>query len=567
MTTAPRFRTFLRDSQGAVTVFFVILFPLLLLIGGLATDVTMLNAQKRYVQSQADLAAQSAARHLPDAAAVRGVARSVVARNARYGEIVLADADILLGSYDPGDGTFAPHPNQSNPVGSNAVQVVVPSPFRPVLLRPVLQDENITIRRAAVAVQNDIIVFSLRNSLLGVNTQASVLDPLLQNVLGLRLATHVAGYRGLADARVGLNNLLGLGAEALNLGIDAGVVTFNDVLNAPIRLSSLLGLDPLGSLLTPSGAGSAPATLLLGDLLKLSPGLAEAHIGDVLPDISVNALDLVTAMLGLAGAKLPDDERLEIGLGLNLGPLANLDLTVGLLSQPVTVVARMSDSPLPAATIEQADVEISADVVDLGAAGLPTLIGLDLDLGAIRARAEPNALHCNATGGQTLAEFTVTPSLADLGLSARVLQSRVDSHISAALRGLVSITIESHQAGRNLVGTPQRVAISHQQFQTGEGVTVGLTSLFGPLRDAVRQLINGLEIKVTLLGGLLGPLLNILLNSVLGIITNLVLVPVLSLLAGALDGIVMGLLQILGVQILPAELVVHDFSCAGKLAL
>lgn len=562
---------FIHDTQGAIAVLVLLLFPLLALIGGLATDVTMLNAQKRYVQSQADLAAQSAARYLPDVAKVRTTARQVVLRNPRYGLTTLTDADIQLGSYDRATGLFTPNPNQVNPTGSTAVRVLVSSEFDPVLLKPLLADENLTIRRKAVGTQSDIIVFSLRNSILSVDTSASVLDPLLRNILGVELSAAVVGYRGLANAEVSLNNLLGLGRNALDLGTSAGVLTFNDVLNAPIQLTSVLGMDPLGLLLTRRGTPSAPASLGLGSLLLLSPGLANAKIGDVLPDINVSAFDLVTAMLGLAGARVPDAHRVNVGQGLNLGPLANTSLTVGVLSQPVIVAARMSDRPLPSATIEQANVALTADVLDLSVAALPKLIGLNLSLGAIRAEAVPVSLNCAATGGQTLASFTVTPSLASLSVQMGVLKTTAETNDVISrnpalwlLRGLVQISIDSDASTpQTLLGTPQTVTITANQFTNRQAVVVSTNGLLVPLSASLSSVISSLKVRLVVLGGVTG--LDSLLSTFLTMATNLVLTPLKATLAPMADGIATGVLRILGVRVLPAELVLHDVSCGGKL--
>ncbi|MDQ2065352.1 pilus assembly protein TadG-related protein [Xinfangfangia sp. CPCC 101601] len=566
-----RFRQFMQDSQGAIAVLVLLLFPVLMLVGGLATDISLGNAQKRYVQSQADLAAQSAARYLPDAAKVRERARSVVRANDRYGTITLSDADIVLGSYNRSTREFTPHPNQANPVGSSAVRVQVPSPFRPLLLSPILQDEDLTVRRAAVGVRNDVIVYTLRNSLLSVDTSASILDPLLRNVLGVELAAHVAGYRGLADLEVSVNDLLGLGESVLSAEANVGLVTFNDVLNAPIQLNSLLGLQPLGGALTQRSAGSAPTTLRLLNILHLSPGLAHAQVGDILPDVKINAFDLVTAMLGLAGAQVPDQHRVNVGLGLNLSPLANAALSVGVLSQPVTVVARLTDSPLPSATIEQANVGLRADVLDMNRVGLPKLIELKLALSAIRATAQPTAFNCMATGNQGLADFTVTPSLAGLTLQLEVLKSPDESDemfegniLTWALTGLAQIGVDSGVSSpQTLVADPQAVRITANQFAARQPVVVSMTSLLAPLASSITSAVTNLRLRIVLLGGVTG--LDAVISSAVNLLSPVILAPLRLLLSPLLNGITSGLLRSLGVRVLPAELVLQDYSCGGAL--
>ena len=178
----------------------------------------------------------------------------MVAANAVYGEIALENRDILLGSFSR-DGGFIPHPNQANPVGASAVMVVVPSPFRATLLRPVLRDEDVVIRRSAVAGKKGVIVFTLRNRLLGVNTRESILDPVLSG-LGIGLNVSVLSCEGLANTRVKVEDLLSL----ISLGTAAEAFTFNDVLHLPVTSPQLFSaLSAAGGL--PPGAvppGLAP---------------------------------------------------------------------------------------------------------------------------------------------------------------------------------------------------------------------------------------------------------------------------------------------------------------------
>ncbi|MDZ4394201.1 pilus assembly protein TadG-related protein, partial [Cypionkella sp.] len=405
-----RAKAFRRQTNGSISAFFAIIFPVLLLIGGLATDVTLLNAQKRYVQSQADLAAQSAARYLPDVTKTRSVARAVVSANAGYGNITIADTDILFGSYTNAGG-FIAAANQNNPTGATAVKVTVPSPFQPLLLAPILSDENMTIRRSAVGQQQSVIVFTLRNRLLSVNTRRSTLDAVL-GPLGLGLTANALSYEGLANTRVKVDDLLGLAT----IGLATDTLTFDDVLNLPVTMPSLLGgLVGLGGL-PPSavpGSGVASDTVTLGEILAMSPTLLDLKVGDVLPDVSLNAFDLLMAFAGLASGPT---ERLSVTTGLDLSPLASVALQLGLIRPPVTAMGVIGDAVPVSAHVAQVEASLSANIVS----GLAR-VNLDLALGDARATAL--SVNCMAINpSDTLAVFEVATAPATIGLDLQLLQ-------------------------------------------------------------------------------------------------------------------------------------------------
>ncbi|NGM45974.1 hypothetical protein G5B31_10515 [Rhodobacter sp. SGA-6-6] len=536
---AARLEHFLRDTAGAISTLVVMLFPLLLVIGGLATDVSLLNAQKRYVQSQADLAAQSAARYLPDAAKARDVARGVVARNTRYGAIALADADIEIGSYDAETGAFR------KDQGASAVRVVVPSPFDPILLASILPDKDLTIRRSAVGTQQATVVFTLRNRLLGLDTRRSVLDGVL-GPLGLGLTTNVLGYEGLANTRVKVDELLGLAT----LGLATEALTFDDVLDLPIAiprlLGGLVGLGKLPPAAVPTGAGVGP-TVTLDEILAMSPGLARLKVGDVLPDLSLNALDLLTAFAGLAAQPA---QRIGVTTGLDLGPLANVTLDLGLIRPPVTAIGLIGDQPPPQAKVAQTDVSLRANALNL--------IRVTLGLQLAEATATALSLNCGAAAASdTLASFQVSTAPATLALRVRLLQ-------------LVNGTaIERDAAPVPVAGVERQVDIRLDQFRqpvaianpiSVSGVTGSLSNVLSSLRSDVnshRPDCGPLGLGC-LVGSLLGNLLNLvngLVNSLTGLIANTL----------QLDNIAQNLLDALGIRVAQADLILDDYSCQARL--
>ena len=535
----------------------MIIFPLLLLIGGLATDTSLLNAQKRYVQSQADLAALSATRQLPDVSAVRDAARVVVAKNARYGEILLEDGDIRIGRYDRNTGAFIPAANQAAPEFASAVQVVVRSPFRPLLLGPVLSDDNITITRAAVGVQKGIISFSLRNRLLSLYTDRGILGRVL-GPLGLGLNAEVLGYMGLATTKISLNNLLGLIADT-DVGLD--VMSFNDLLNLQVgRLDLLNNLVQLGGLanldINPTAVGTG--SLTMGQIIGASPTLLGLRAGDILPDIELNVFDLVMAMAGL---KAKPTERVSVGLPISLPPLAQASVTLGLIRPPVTGVGYIDDVPPPKAEVSQLSAGVTARILSSGDTDLLRLV---VNLEAATANAVPLTLNCNATQpGDQLASFRVETSALKLGLLVGLLDSRTE---------VDPATINSTPLG----GGTRTVPVTLAQFRNNEAVAVPnpltLSGLVRDLGDFLRGTRDNLNSKRTECSGLmvlLCPLVN-LINAALS-----VLLTVLSAVADGLawllsaigvDRILELVLDLLGIGVAQADLILNSYSCEQVLA-
>lgn len=464
-------RAVLRDESGAVLTYFVILLPLMLLMGGFATDVSMINAQKRYTQSQADLAAQSAARHLPDPIAVRAAARRVVAANPKFGDLTLADSDILLGHFTYETG-FTPLSNQVSGAGATAVRVAVSSPFRPILLAPVMTDDDITIRRSAVGNRqgSGSAVFVLRNRLLGVNTKNSmVLDSIL-GPLGLGLTTNLLSYEGLANLRLKGDDILGL----LSLGVAAEAVDFNDVLSVPVAIPKVLqGLKSKGFL--PAAAGpwgpAIPGTVTFAEILGMDPGLM-VHAGDILPDIDVSALEILTTMAALAAR---EDERIGLNVGLNLAPLANVDLDLGLIRPPVRVYAETDDDPAKIAAVEQLDLSVGAEVMPI--LGMAPLLKLEAALEVGGAEAQVTSIDCSQADPQVTFRVTTYPAAIDikLGLLDILEQNTPRALDPIRLAGTVqTITIAASSL-------PKAVPVNNELKLSG--ITGGLSSVLQRLKS------------------------------------------------------------------------------------
>lgn len=514
-----------------MAILLLLLIPAILLIGGIGTDICLVNAQKKYVQSQSDLAAQSAARVLPDLALARQTAQDVVSANGAYGTVTLARSDVIFGSYS--SGVFIPAANQNSSGGVNAVKVVVPSPYTPLLLRPVMASD-LTVTRSAIATQRAAIAFSLRNSLLTLNTSASILDSVLRGLLGVDVSAAVLDASGVLGLGVDVNKLLGL----LSLDVAGQVLDYRDILNLGIGTPLVVqALSTLGVL--PAGTTSVSGgTLSLGSLLNLSPSALDVEIGQILPNLSLNAFDLLMATASLNGSL--GNGLVSVPLSLGIPYVLDVNLSLGIVHSAVMAAGFIDDIPPLTATVSQLSLKLQAELL--------SYIKLDIGLAGAQATATATSLNCAARApSDTLATFDVqtAPVVLDLSLTVPGIlngSTASDSDSISLFGGLQRVAVPLGSLGESvMLETPIRIS----------GLTSFVSGLLGNLSSSLRTDRN----QCGLLG--LGCLLD-LVNSVISGLT--------SLISGTfLDSLVDDLLNALGIEIAPAELVVSDYSCSSQL--
>lgn len=557
-----RLRCFCRDSAGAVTLFFLLLVPVLLLVGGLATDAVLMNAQKRHVQAQADLAAESAVRLLPDYARARATAQAVVNGNASYGRITLATQNVQFGTM-AANGDFVLNANQANPTGASVVKVTVPSPFAPILLRPVLADNALVIQRSAYAGSRALAVFTLRNRLLRVDSRQSLLNPVFSG-LGLAFTVTALDYTGLASARVKLDQLLGLA----KMGVGVAALSFDDVLDLPVTVPVLLsGLVSQGAL----PAAAMPKTTYTGrsvtfrEIMAVSPSLLKAKIGDVLPNVTVNGFDTLLLLLGLSSQPTA---RVSAATGLDLSPLVSVNASLGMVRPAVVAIGQPGDVPPPKAVVSQVSLTLGSTVLGETNAALLNISG-DVQVGT--ADATLVSLNCAAkAGSDTLAVFEMQTAPVELGLTVTMSDSR---------SGVAPTPLNRLK----IAGSKQQVSVRLDQLRKpvtkSNPISLATTSRnLADVLDGIRQDLSG-KTKACDPGllSLLCPLGNVLNGTVVALVTVLtgitknlawVLGPVEKAgVAGTQgsDRILQAVLDLFGISVAQSEVILDDYSCSSKL--
>ena len=151
---------------------------------------------------------------------------------------------------------------------------------------------------------------------------------------------------------------------------------------------------------------------------------------------------------------------------------------------------------------------------------------------------------------------------------------------SAAGLGLTATLLDERPATSSRTGAPvaiagstQTVSVTLGQYQSGEPIPVPnviqVSSLTNSLTNVLSALRGDLEAERSQCSGLLGillcPLLN-LVSNLLSVLSNLIS-SLTSLIANALllDGIVQAVLDILGIELAQAEIILDDYKCGSRL--
>ncbi len=444
---------FLAGTSGAISVGFIILLPGLLLIAGIAVDFAILNAQRKFVQSQADMAALTGIRNLSSRQDVLDTASETILSDVFFDMRAPRHDDILFGRFENYD--FVANADQNSLENVSAIWVRTASPADLVVLDRFFTDTTPVIRRAAIAQAKPAVDFTLSNCLASLN----LLNGMLQPILGAQLDVLCSGHGVRINA-----------AELLE------------------RMVLREALIPEGF-----GIGTGPLSgeaLSLGSFLYLSEGLRDLKVTSPLPPLQLNVADLVFGSAEVLGERIVDLE-----LTADLGSAGEVPLSLQ-ISEPRQVVlgAIPGDEDAVART---AQIRLEADAIRL----LNLLdVGLALDVAAAEARLSGDGEHCIGDPELRAAVFTPTrSSLLELDIDVSVL--------GVSLTGLLPRVTQLLSA----VGVEEEVTFTHEEVAAQETKTLEVSA--GDLVDnAVAMVSRRLALLVPNAGSLVDAVLQDLLG-------------------------------------------------------
>lgn len=407
-----RLRSRRRDERGAAAVMMAVgLTVVLVAIAAFSVDIGVQRTARRDMQALADLVALDLARQL-DGRTASGLAATMdteMARSLIRNEDTVGAAPAL--DWDLGEmvsGEFVEVTGSSVPT---AVRVTADTSVD-FAFAGVMGIASGDASRAAIAQSEESGCIRLGSYIASLKSaEGTLLNPLLNGLLGSNLNLTAVSYQGLAGANVSLLDLVEVG----NLGVGTvdELLALDNVSAASLFVAAANVLDTQGKLaeaniLRAITLAANTPTIAIGDLIQASPGDSAALGADV------NVLDLLT------GTALLINEGRAVNipnLGINLAPLANVVTTLTVV-EPARQTCKKEGGEARTAQIRlgiTATIPARTTSVNiLGIAGVSvaldaTNVSLSIDLG--QAIAKLLEVHCSETG----------PDYVRVGLSSSVV--------------------------------------------------------------------------------------------------------------------------------------------------
>jgi len=562
---------FLRARGGNLATMAALVAPVFLAVAAFCVDTGSLFLERRQLQSMADLAAVAGAASLSQAD--DAVLRQLQANG--------VDPLLMSGSYDPSivngktdnktrvwveKGNYFPDKSRAvenrfvaGGANPDAVRVRLARPGnlyfgQSFISRPALGATGMAATKAEAA-------FSIGSRLLSLNTDQSVLNGLLGGLLGTSLNLKLVDYNALAATDI---NLLGfLDKLAPKVGLTAG--TYDQLLNTDVSVGTLATV--LAEVVTNNPTAKAALGILGKDAVALATKLpvgkllglgsiADASLGSASNyNITANVLQLISAAAMLGG-----DHQLQLGTGLKLpGVLAfKLDVAVGEPAQktPFFTVGGAGTVVRTAQIRLLLTLEVGNDGLVSYLANVHVPIFIDVASG----EAELKSISCPQGPGSATVKLAVKPGLAgvylgdtDIDLMRNFSKTPVVRKTAIATVKLLVADIAELRGRVELpLGNPKQeiVTFTPADIAAKRIKTVGTNQLAGSLFVG---LVKGLDLEVVLIGFLPLPLPLSGLTQLLGTL--------LTPLGPAVDGLLFGVLDLLGVKIGQADVQVTGVLC------
>ncbi len=574
----PSWHTGRRQQRGAVAI--VAAFALLAALAAvvLAIEIGRMYSAHRELRKLASLSALDAARVVggcdsTSAAApedvIEGVNATLLQQGLSLEEIAALAPGVLLGQ-QTSDAGLRVLDADADADAADSVAVTLTRQF-PTPLIPIFTPPDAPMRATAYARQGVVGRVAVGSSLLGLNSEDSVLlNALLGGLLGTTLDLSVADYNSLLGADVTLLQLV----EA-NVGV-AGV---DDLLSLETSLPGALNLVSQALYATGEGVELVAAGLLstlagiadpnvdeirLGDYLRVEEG-----VEDLVGALPINVLDLLLGLAQLANEGYAVDFQIPGLVNLNipgvLGLTVQAHLKIG--EAPQEALGRPGYRADGSARTVARSSQLMV-VLEVGVALLPigsfSLLSLDLDLAvdAAPATAELAEIHCPTSAEpQPWARINAETTVARIGIGDFDIGDadpigNADELVVLELLGLdllvvdppIILSLGSNEDGELIYDGPfvPKIAAPAPEHTQTIGVDPS-TILSDAVGDLLSQLVPNLLGNINLLG--LGPVLELTLTPVINLVLD-ILEPLLNLVGAA---VLEPLLELLGVSLGSAE--------------
>ncbi|UXO82578.1 pilus assembly protein TadG-related protein [Brucella intermedia] len=560
---------FLGARGGNLATMAALVSPLFLAVAAFCVDTSSLFLERRQLQNMADLAAVAGAASLSQAneAVLRQLQANgvdpVLMTDGYDPSIVNGKADnktrvwVEKGNYFPDKGRAVEDRFVAGGANPDAVRVRLARPGnlyfgQSFINRPALGATGTAATKAEAA-------FSVGSRLLSLNTTDSALNSLLGELLGTSLDLKLVDYNALAATDI---NLLGfLDKLAPKVGLTAG--TYQKLLDTEVSVGTLASVmaevvtnnPAAGAALTLLGknAGALNTKLPVGKLLGLG-SIADVALGSSNNyNITANVLQMISAAAMLGG-----EHQLQLGPGIKLPGLLGLklDIAIGEPAQNTPFFAVGGAGTL--VRTAQVRLLLTLDVGSEGVVSYLANVHVPIFIDVASAEAQLKSISCPQGPGSATVRLGVKPGVVgvylgdtDIDLMKNFSKTpAVKTTTIAEVKALFLKVAELRGRVQLPLGNPKEeiktftsADIAAKRVQTASTSKL-VGSLFGGL-------ITGLDLEVVLSGVLPLPLGG--LTQLLGIL--------LQPLAPAVDGLLFGILDLLGVKLGEADVQVTGVLC------
>lgn len=537
------------QESGSVAILSAVCLVVFLWCAALAVDFGSLYFERRTAQGAVDLAAIAAAQNITSAEAA--AAATIEANDIRNVERLL----VTPGHYSADPSKPPADRFVANAEPFNAVQVQLTQNAPLYLAGALTGQRTMTIETQAVAVTTAQAAFSIGSRLL--RLEGGLLNALLQGLLGGSVNLSVMDYEQLAGADVklfqfmnGLSTELGVDGASYNevLAMDASV---GAIIEALTKVSADSGQDAAARALSSVGATThaTDAMVSLGALVDLGP-YGNLSAGSTAPgfDPSVNVLQMVTTSASIANGS----SQVSLNLGTTIPGLTNVQVDVA-IGEP------QQDSPW--LSVGERDVIVRTAqtrirlLATIGAGGLVTVrVPLYAEVAYAEGRLD-NIVCGNDVVRDARVDVAALPGIAELWLGEVDVNSLDDfsrtlpvQNANLVQTSLAKVAGKAHAAITNTSET-----ILSFDWADIEAQEAKSTSTRQPTTTLLNSLLSDLDLKVEVLG--LG----------IGLPGNLgaVVADLLSAATPALDSLLSGVLDALGISLGEADITVHGVRCDG----
>jgi uncharacterized membrane protein len=397
------------DQRGAIGIAGVLILLTAVLFTALVVDSGRMWMQQRQLQSIADMAAIHASRHLGCNANIQSViqmAQQAAVNNGFGGQLSENPNQVLLGRIDTVAGI-----RQFTADGSNeAVYVRSTREVPSSLIAGGLIGGTVTLRAEAVSVSDPpFAAFGAGSFTASLNSEQSVLlNGLLGGMLGAPVNLDVLSYRGIADTRITMQDMLAVSGQ---------VGTLDALLNSEMQVAELLEL--FANAADQNGAADVQAIAAMQNIASLAVSNATVRLADILavttPDtnaaatVGLNALSLITTAAMIANG----ENAINLPLAVNVSSLASIQAQVTVIEPPQLAVGPAAGDGDMCTEVRTAQLRARVGVL----VNIPLLARIDLALNTEVAQGSAGLRSIQMNDGVSEVEIEATPGIAALSLT------------------------------------------------------------------------------------------------------------------------------------------------------